>query len=767
MSPQQVPDSGPDFERRALAIARAIYDPSDTQGAVMHAGREHDGLFIDERSIVAFEFTTQRSKDKATHDAAKIRDILKHFAGQPENKFKLVQGFFVTQDEPTAEQRMAVSQVSTKSGIAIKAMSFISLQRTLIDTERYITLRRNAPFGSTAYQLAKSPPDRTKAYIEPDFQRLNPTQPASLDQLTESIQNGGRVVLTADFGAGKSETLRQIFERLRRLYFKKPAERRFPLHINLRECYGLRTPREMLARHAEDIGFPSTNSLVAAWRSGACDLLLDGFDELVPTRWVGGARDLRQVRWQALAAVRRLVDESPHGSGIAIAGRAQYFQSLGEVLETLGMPDGMVCAVQDFTQIQIQRFLGDVAVAEWVPPRPLLLKFLAENGLLSSSSGEILDPSLAWVQMLNAIAAREAERVESIPRASVKALLARIATVSRASDAGLGPISIDEMRRAFRDVCGYEADEEGLQLLLRLPGLAGAGGQRGAGAEETRRFVDRSLADAAYGQDLAEYVMAPFDKSHPLSHGVLWNEFGGYLAAGVCATTLSSQQFDPGVVAGALKQRQSANLNDAVLLDVIAVADQMGTEPSKGLSHQVSEVIVPRLQLNGDGSQLDQATLSECVIDVLDVQDLESGSPTPLFSHCLFGEISGWSHIPTEHLSRFTGCEIGGYSAVTQTTAGIVEAAGDSLNAVAMVVLKKVYHQAGAARRESSLARGLPLASRGLVPNVVSELMSAGYLTTVSRRAETLVMPVKAMRTRVDELLAAPHQFSLTSLGGS
>jgi len=357
MADKQLYESGKVFEQRALAIARAIHDPSGTQGPVMFQGREHDAVFVDDRAVVAFEFTQLQSKAKAEKDAGKLRDVLRHLAQRPENRYKMVQGFLVTMTEPTGEQRSAVERIGRAAQIAIQCLSLVALRRTLIDTERYLSLRRQAPFGSTAYRVTtdKTKGQRTR-YIE---QRLEGEDGSfiSLDVLLSRAETGDHYAILADYGSGKSEALRQMFERLRSRYFKAPSDHRFPLHINLAESFGLKNPPEVLRRHAESIGFTAENSLIAAWRSGDCTLLLDGFDELVPSRWVGGAKDLRQVRRQALEPVRRLVEETPQGCGIVVSGRSQYFSGTPELLETLALDGGAVVHLPDFDEHQVQEFL--------------------------------------------------------------------------------------------------------------------------------------------------------------------------------------------------------------------------------------------------------------------------------------------------------------------------------------------------------------------------------------------------------------------------
>ena len=318
-------DTGREFEQRAIAVARAKHDPSGIQGAVEFEGAEHDGAFIDETSINVYEFTTLRTKEKALKDGAKIARLLKHLLSEPKNRYKSATGYFVTQQEPEIEQKKAIESIAKSQNVTLHCMSFLTLQKGLVDVERYIELRRNAPFGSTVARLAVRNGREGRDYVEPTFREVHGGAGARLDDVIARVAESQRVVISGDFGIGKSAALREVFGRLRRAYFHKPDERRFPIHINLRDCIGLKSPREILQRHAEDIGFVGSNGLIAAWRAGQAVLLLDGFDELIPARWVGSARDLKSIRWQTLAPIRQMIADTPITSAVVVVGRPQYF----------------------------------------------------------------------------------------------------------------------------------------------------------------------------------------------------------------------------------------------------------------------------------------------------------------------------------------------------------------------------------------------------------------------------------------------------------
>ena len=85
MSSEAVAESGPDFERRGLNLARALHDPMGVQGAIMHAGRERDGLFVGHEDVHAYEFTVGRTVDKANKDGEKLAELLRDVGSRPGN----------------------------------------------------------------------------------------------------------------------------------------------------------------------------------------------------------------------------------------------------------------------------------------------------------------------------------------------------------------------------------------------------------------------------------------------------------------------------------------------------------------------------------------------------------------------------------------------------------------------------------------------------------------------------------------------------------
>lgn len=758
--PSTSDESGPDFEQRGLVLARALHDPMGLQGAVMFQGRERDGLFVNHEEIHAYEFTTSRQKDKAIKDGEKLAELLTAVGGSSANAFKSRTGWFVTREEPTAEQRSAVMTIAKARGERIHAISIAVLHQRICNSEMYLQARGNAPFGSTSY---KSKLDGAPQNVKVELVRPGMSGSLTLNDMATRLEQGGRALLVGNYGVGKSHTLRELYGQLRKSHFKSGKLTPFPVHINLRDCAGLRTPAEILRRHAEEIGFGHADGLISAWRAGSCVLLLDGFDEIVPSRWLGGAVDIRSVRWEALSPIRRLVSETPIHAGIIVAGRSHYFSGQAEMVSALGFSTLDQFEVPDFDEAQLHEFLRQAgvewSVPDWVPMRPLLLGYLVS---IDASNAEGVAGSVSrsdgWRRFIEAICEREAQMFSAVRPETIRNILSRVATLARSRSDVTGPIDMDLLRSAFVAVNGRQPDEEGVQLLLRLPGLAVADPNN---ESEIRQFVDRDMADTAYGLDLAVYAVDPYEGLHPLGAVASWITAASDLTIEVASGVLLDLNLSIGTTLAALAARDKAEQFDAVMADLIRLAVELpwdGRTLTK--SYLVSGVYFEQLVLS-DHPIFRSSTLQNCVIERLDLSGLDEKSSVPHFEKALIGFVDGVATMPDWLITHFANCEIDRFSVATQTTAGIMALGIDRESRIALSILKKIFGQRGSARKESALSRGLSLSDRPLVPGVVEELISQGWIFRSSSGHETLYAGMKDRRRDANRVLDSPTDFKL------
>ncbi|WP_086739617.1 hypothetical protein [Streptomyces glaucescens] len=205
-----------DFEAEVLRISRALFAPeNEFQGSTYIGTAERDGVFVGPDSVTIVECTVSRRKDKAEKDGKKLQEACLAMARQ--HPFKSVKGFFVTRDEPTADQRTVIKGF----GPPLIACSFAQLRSQLVDSLRYLELRASYPFGS-AREPASGDYSDLKPYVAVDPVESGTGEPFSIDRVAQKVMVGTSVLLYGDYGAGKSMFLRELYQRLAKSHRKNP-----------------------------------------------------------------------------------------------------------------------------------------------------------------------------------------------------------------------------------------------------------------------------------------------------------------------------------------------------------------------------------------------------------------------------------------------------------------------------------------------------------------------------------------------------------------
>jgi NACHT domain len=735
------------FESEVRRIARQLWPEGVPGNAVKLDGFERDALFVTQDSIHLVEATISRQRDKAVRDGEKLRkgaDKLQKL--HPE---KAVKGWFITRDSVTADQQEAIRKLQP----LVVAQSMHQFRARLIDGREYLQLRQDGVFGSA------QDPDTNSSRQLPEYIPLGLLEPATeqslaLKDVTVAALEGARFVLLADFGAGKSMTLRQLFLAMRTPFVKNESPR-FPIHLNLREHHGQTDPAEALERHARNIGFAPPSHVVRAWRSGLADLLLDGFDELGTAGWAGRTKRIAQLRYSSMALVRHLVEQTPEHSSIVIAGRDHFFDSDREMRTSLGLtPDFRALALNQFTDDQVRAYLRKRglagAVPAWIPARPLLLGYLAARGFLQEviELGDRLTPEESWDELLDRICGREAGIDAGLDGEAVRSIIEHLASRARATADGRGPLVFDDYTEAFRAACGYPPDDRGVVLLQRLPGL----GLRDQ-ADDSRQFIDEQLADTARTGDVQRFLIDPFNfETNAANWGIPLGDLGvGVLGVRARRLSISAGQFRTAL------ERASAQEDWGVLTgDLVRVAMRDGVDLSAASNIYVRETDLPDIELDPGSGDLSRVEFQDCVIGTLEIDPQTPRDALPRFVRCLIGTVEGRvseSDLPAD---RFVDCEIEGFGEIASTTAGLMSLQLSSGVRVLLTVLKKLYLQRGSGRKENALSRGLDQQTRRLVPDVLREVEKHGLATRTKSGTETIWLPVRSSTARVNEIIAAP-----------
>lgn len=741
-----------DFEDEVRRVARELWPSAAYSGAEIVDGRERDGIFPTEFTTHVLECTAQNTKLKAEKDIGKIFDLIKTLQRKDSSRTYL--GWFVTLNEPTADQRAIATEYKHKNpGVACNVLSYDQFRCKFIDSRSYLTCRNQYKFGSIA------DPETGNTTQDLEYVKLGllpkggAAEAWSVSQIVDGIKNGGRYLVVGDYGAGKSMTLRQVYKEISAKHLKSESKH-FPIFINLRDHQNQSDPVEALHRHAKSIGFSSPDQLVRAWRAGYGIVLLDGFDEIARAGWSSHLSQLRQARHKALELVRQFVNQTPPTSGIIISGRQHFFDNEAEQASALGVStEFQVFSLSEFTDNQIIQYLRkhgwSKPVPAWLPARPLLLGYLASKKLLldalEADAGQ--SPAAAWDTLLDKISAREANIEAGINGENVRRIIERLASTARKYSDGIGPLSSEDLARAYKDVCFVSPDDLGLLLLQRLPGLGAVNAEDG-----TRQIIDESLGDAARAGDVIRFVKDPFN--FQLVDASSWQCLLGNIGTAVAGLGLQKLEIKLSQTEIALRKASEDGVS-VVLADIIRVLHETSTGlPASKII--VREVLFQNFEIDPDGAPMGNVEYQECLIGTLDLPVEVTSAKIPVFRNCSIGTVenrAGKNDIPQEH---FPGTEISKFSESSATTSGIMDLPLAVQVNVMLTILKKVYLQKGRGRRESALSRGLDHKAQRYVPVLIDILAKNELLVMMGRGGDPIWLPVRSQASRVRALLASP-----------
>ncbi|MFD0204265.1 NACHT domain-containing protein [Saccharothrix carnea] len=732
------------FEQEVTRVARWLYPDTDGDGAIMFNGQERDGVFVNDDVAVAIESTVSQTRGKALSDARKLDELCLHL--QDKYPGREVRGYLVTKTEPTAEQRTAVQSVGNQ---LVSIISFEVFRNRLLNVSDYLSHRRESSFGS-ARDLVNGSYKDIGEYFPMDFVDVRDNaQTVSYRRVVAQVRATQRVVISGDYGAGKSMTLRQAFFDLADKY-GIDGETHFPIHISLRDHHGQTDPVEALERHARSIGFRRADHLVRAWRAGYAHILLDGFDEIAPANIGGGYfENERSARYSSVELVRRFVRDTPNTVGVLIAGRKNLFYKASDLEEALGLNEAAVMlSATDFTDQQVSDYLsrqGWVAdIPAWLPPRPLLLGYLATQNILEEFvRKDTLDAPEGWDLLLARTFERESNIEGGVSGDQLRSVFERLATKARATGSGVGPVFLEDIRQSFREVVGYPPDIRQDVLLRRLPWLAIEDPKT-----ESRKIMDSVLADVARAGDVVKYVYDPYSTNLPSEDWLQLLEEVGISSA---AHRLGVEEAGAGLVSTALRYAVNGHgVAPPLAADLLAIALELKSNIAgpiylRGLT--VADFVVPA------GVDLASVQFQDCFFGRLEIGS--DHQAIPQFYGCAFLQVEGVRQQEDLPPDKFVNCEFDDFLISSATTDSLLELPYSPSVLAGLVILKKLYVQAGAGRKDSALRRGMPPQYYQVVNSVMGVLVATGLVVSTRRNTSKIWVPIRSQSARVANILDA------------
>lgn len=746
------------FEDKVRQTARELWPRAAAGGAINVDGRERDGLFDEGEIIHIVEATVSRKLQKSKDDMSKSIDLVKKLRRTYQEKnFKI---WLVTKYEPTADQKGLIESARKRAKCPVEIIDLKHFSLKLVDSLGYLRARENYAFGSI-----RNPEDESdinvppKDFIPTDYTDRSSGKVYEIGDIERRIitEMKTKIVITGDYGSGKSMTARKIYYELRDSYMKSRIQK-FPVYMNLRDHFGQSDPAEALIRHATLIGIQNPNQLVAGWRAGYIFIFLDGFDEVSSSRLVKGTEKIKKARRQAVRLVRAFIEQAPKESGLLVAGREHYFDSYKEMITALALDDSFLhISLGEFTQIQIEKYLSHRGIKEhipdWLPSRPLLLGYLATKDLLTINSALFSDLSQeeGWNYILDRVCEREAKQIdqELIEPYLVRLFMERLATRARDTESRRGPITVQEMSGIFEIVFDMPPDEKAETLIFRLPGLTAS-----TMGDSSREFIDDDFVDACRSGDLLRFINDPYDgKLSELSE--LDNQVGA-LACRMTATSLIKEEATSKKVSASLHRAATDLGSRALCIDITRVLQELDFD-YVGKQIYIRDGFFDELEVyqspNLGRISFEQVYIGKMYIDVNLLA--ENG---PKFRGCYVEEMEG----PTSSTDFPNGVfddetEIGTFIHHADTNAEILSLDIPLSIRVLLTILKKLFFQPGGGRKENAFYRGLDTNARGYVTDILDILSSSGFAAPYRINGPKVWVPNRSKSEQAKDIVNSPQ----------
>jgi hypothetical protein len=325
-------------------------------------------LEIERDRVILIEISKTNTLEKMRTDLAKFATLKQYYA----LKNIYAKCMFI------CESDLHPSIIETAKGLYVEAMTIYQFADKLFNFRDYEYQRNQYPFGSAVDPITGED-DKTK-YVPVKY-FLNDNKEASIDEIVDMLLKGKNIILIGEYGSGKSRCLRELFKLLS---MKTSIYYKFPIHINLKENWGLKRANEVLSRHINDLGLGKhLDSFVKISNKQSVCYLLDGFDEVGAQTWSDSPEKLREIRKRSLLGIKDIIINSK--GGLIISGRKHYFKNDEELLECLGLQDKFPVFVEcksEFSDEEVKLYLGEDKQIDkfpiWLPKKPLLCQLLKD-----------------------------------------------------------------------------------------------------------------------------------------------------------------------------------------------------------------------------------------------------------------------------------------------------------------------------------------------------------------------------------------------------
>jgi hypothetical protein len=699
-------------------------------------GVDFDGVCrISADELILIEITTERTLQKVRDDLNKIKPTKLRLATEG----LVCRGFVILDAEPTD------SMVEAGRSSHITVCSALEFERTFFDFSSYNTLRSKLPFGSAID--SKTGANDSRKFISVEYVEQEKHKKFKVEAIAKILQRGGKVVLSGDYGTGKSRCVNEIFNLLKADTRTSAA---FPIAINLRDHWSSSSALEIIAGHLGNVGLSnSVDNIVRLLNSGHLILLLDGFDEIGTQIHDTRIEDRRGLRKRAVQGVRDLIQKAK--AGVLITGRAHFFDSPDEMIESLGLSlsSDLICleVPETFSIPEGTQYLAALGISttipSWLPRKPLVFQMLVEleSDEVTALLGREFGQFQFWQVFLYAVCQRESRGVGgSIAPQTIHAILQRLAAKTRYSEVFAGRLTPSDIDSAYQMVVGSVPDQSGRQLLSRMCTLG-----RIEPESPDRQFIDPSALDVLRADSLINDIVQMSEEFSETQ----WLQSLRLLGIVRAAQLIYDYDLDQHSFSYLRKFGNSRNTRR--LGEIVSALSVHGEEPLDFQSLQLSGATLPWFNLAS--RVVANLTIKDSEIEFLSVE------ATPIIMQhgliidgCIVSSVTGVSAqaglpdwIKNTEVINFSGLS---------NSARIKDSQLTPSQKLFLSIVHKIFFQPGTGREEGSLLKGGygQKYSPKLAESIVKLMMSHGLIDRFKGSDGWVYKPIRRFTERMNKI---------------
>jgi tRNA A37 threonylcarbamoyladenosine biosynthesis protein TsaE len=715
-----------DLEVLVRIIASDLYsckaEPKEVDGIKCDAVIEKD-----QDNIILIEISKENTLDKIRTDLAKFANLRHYYM----NKDIYAKCIFI------CDTKLHPSIIETAKGSFVEAMSIYQFAEKLFNFQDYLYERKQKPFGSAVNPITGD--NDSSNYVPVKYFEENQGE-IDLQDIVKMVLNGKYIVLTGEYGSGKSRCLKELF-----LLLAKEFEKyfKYPIHINLKDNWGLKRSYEVLSRHLSDLGLSKhLDSFIKISDKRSICYLLDGFDEVGAQTWSDSPEKLKDIRRKSLSGIKDIISNSK--GGVIISGREHYFKSDDELISCLGLENKTPLFIKcksEFSEDEVITYLGEktrgTKLPEWLPKKPLICQIIKDidftdlNLLFHDNMAEFE----FFNNFLNLICERETRINNALDKDIIKEVLLAASILVRKKTNRYGPITINELNNIFETVTGSTVADETAIILQRLPGLG-----RIDGNSHDRQFIDDYILSGLQAVALLDIL----EKNRNDITKLTWNNLLSDLSIRYLASL-----FDNNIKANAVFyfNNNINSLNKYILGDLLSALSITNNGCVDFKNKTVVNIRCKILDLTNNS--IKNIYLDDGYIERLLIED-KNISGIDIKNICIDS---------VEGISSEDGCPswlqgnlIDSYQEIN-TLVQIKRSKLTDSQKLFIILTRKLFMQPGAGRKESALYKGYDSSEQKKIMNKIMQILEKNNFYKVFPGNEgRLYIPNRKMNARIQAI---------------